>query len=173
MSVGLRLLLKKPDARRIFGERELKIIEKQLWGVRLTQSEKNRLSRDVRKKFEFIKEAARFMDEFKLKKGADLWLEINEALVLIKNDKSFTSIARVWLFGSTLTGERTLSSDIDLAVEFKEIIQREAGEFRSRISGNFGKNMDVQVFNFLPKKVQHEIKEKGKIIYEQKDNGKG
>ena len=44
------------DSRKIFGSKELKIIEKQLMGIKLTQSEKNRLSRDIRKKLRFIKE---------------------------------------------------------------------------------------------------------------------
>jgi hypothetical protein len=52
----LELLKKSENARKIFGKRELKIIEKQMLGVNLTQSEKNRLSRDIRKKLEFIKE---------------------------------------------------------------------------------------------------------------------
>ena len=65
----LEFLKLNKDARKVFGERELKIIEKQLYGINLTQSEKNRLSRDIRKKLDFIKEAARFSDEFKLKKA--------------------------------------------------------------------------------------------------------
>ena len=36
------------NARRIFGKKELEIILKQLDGLPLTQSEKNRLSRDVK-----------------------------------------------------------------------------------------------------------------------------
>jgi hypothetical protein len=46
----LQLIRADNDARKIFGAKELKIIEKQLFGVRLTQSEKNRLSRDIRRK---------------------------------------------------------------------------------------------------------------------------
>ncbi len=47
----LQFLKKNENTRKIFGVRELKIIEKQLLGINLTQSEKNRLSRDIRKKF--------------------------------------------------------------------------------------------------------------------------
>ena len=65
----LQFLKKHPETRKVFGKRELKIIEKQLYGVSLTQSEKNRLSRDMRKKCEFIKEAEKFASEFDLKKG--------------------------------------------------------------------------------------------------------
>ena len=42
------------SARKIFGKKEIRIIQKQLDGITLTQSEKNRLSRSVRKKFEVI-----------------------------------------------------------------------------------------------------------------------
>ena len=64
----LRFLNKSEDSRKVFGARELKIIEKQLKGVNLTQSEKNRLSRDIRKKFDFIAKVSRFKEEFNLKK---------------------------------------------------------------------------------------------------------
>ena len=50
----LNTLKKDKNIRRIFGERELVIIEKQLLGVALKPSEKTRLSRDIRKKFENI-----------------------------------------------------------------------------------------------------------------------
>ena len=70
INMSLINLLKNKDARKIFGKRELKIIEKQLQGISLTQSEKNRLSRDIRKKFEFISKVSGFKEEFKLKKGA-------------------------------------------------------------------------------------------------------
>lgn len=172
MSVGFLNLLKGPGARRIFGERELKIIEKQLWAIRLTRSEKNRLSRDIRRKLEFIKEAARFADEFRLKKGADLRMEVNEAVEVIREDEAFNNIKRIWLFGSTTSNERNLTSDIDIAAEFKELTQKEAVEFRKRVSGNFGANVDVQVFNVLPKKIQDDILKNGRVIYERKDNYK-
>ena len=67
----LKFITESKESRRIFGEKEIKIIEKQLLGVNLTQSEKNRLSRGIRKKLEFIQRIARFEDEFKLKKGLE------------------------------------------------------------------------------------------------------
>ena len=51
----INIIKTNKDIRKIFGKKELVIIEKQLLGVSLTQSEKNRLSRDIRKKFEVIK----------------------------------------------------------------------------------------------------------------------
>src|SRR3989344_2493462 len=79
-------LLNNKNARLIFGKRELKIIEKQLLGINLTQSEKNRLSRSIRKKFDFIKEANNFSDYFELKKGFLTKEAINEAKELILKD---------------------------------------------------------------------------------------
>ena len=50
----LDLVREGKDLRVLFGERELKIIEKQLLGIQLTRSEKTRLSRDIRRKFQVI-----------------------------------------------------------------------------------------------------------------------
>ena len=52
----LNILKSDENARKVCGKRELKIIEKQLLGINLTQSEKNRLYRDIRKKLDFKKE---------------------------------------------------------------------------------------------------------------------
>ena len=95
----LKFLKENENARKIFGKRELKIIEKQMQGVNLTQSEKNRLSRDIRKKFEFINEASKFNDEFELKKGAENKEMIEDALEAIKDNRLFSRIKAIWLFG--------------------------------------------------------------------------
>lgn len=164
----LSLLEKEASARLVFGKRELKIVEKQLRGVRLTQSEKNRLSRSVRRKLEFIRRAARFEDEFELKKGAELRRQVDEVLDLIKNDEAFNKIRRIWLYGSAATGEITLSSDVDFAVDLVGANKREAAEFRSRVLGNAGVNIDVQVFETLPNEVREEITKTGRVLYERK-----
>lgn len=170
MSNGLAAFLnREPGARKVFGKRELKIVEKQLRGVNLTQSEKNRLSRDIRKKLEFIRIAARFASEFELKKGADLKNGISEVLEVVKRDESFPLIRRIWLYGSAATNELTLSSDVDIAVEFKG--HSEPAEFRSRVLGSLPQNIDLQVLNDLPKKVQKEVLETGRILYERKNQG--
>ena len=75
------------DARKVFGEREIKIVEKQLKGITLTQSEKNRLSRDIRKKLKFIKDASRYSKDFQLKKGKYLSEKIDETIEIILDDK--------------------------------------------------------------------------------------
>ncbi len=169
-TVGLlRFLQGNPDARKVFGERELKIIEKQAWAVELTQSEKNRLSRDIRKKLDFIAQIARFSEAFKLKKGARLKERISEVVDAIQQDAMGTKIRRIWLFGSTVQKTRTLGhSDVDIAVEFDDITPTQALAFRRRILGNFDERVDVQVLNVLPKNVQKEVSQKGRVLFEHK-----
>lgn len=161
----LNFLKKNENTRKIFGVRELKIIEKQLLGINLTQSEKNRLSRDVRKKFEFIKEISRYNYDFELKKGSEVKEKIEKAKQIILNDELKKRIKRILLFGSSVSNERTFRSDIDIAVEFDEIDPLEAGRFRIRILGNFDEKMDIQVFNVLPEKIQNSILKNHKVLY--------
>lgn len=165
----LQFLKREGGARKIFGERELKIIEKQLWGVALTQSEKNRLSRDVRKKLEFIEKVARFSDEFYIKKGAEVKKLAEATKEIILKTKWFKRIKRIILYGSSVENQRSLRSDIDMAVEFDEIGISEATEFRLYISGRTSDKIDIQVYNVLPDKIKKEMDEKGKGIYERED----
>ena len=161
----LRFLDSSKNTRKIFGKRELKIIEKQLLGVNLTQSEKNRLSRDIRQKLEFIKEAARFSEEFKLKKGSEIKKMVEEAKEAILNDILLRKIKEVLLFGSIIENKFTFKSDIDIAVKFDKITIKESALFRKRISGKVNQKVDVQVYNHLPSKIKKEINSKGKILY--------
>ncbi|MDD5650341.1 MAG: nucleotidyltransferase domain-containing protein [Candidatus Nanoarchaeia archaeon] len=161
----LQLIKKNKDLRKIFGERELKIIEKQLLGIQLTKSETTRLSRDIRKKFEVIKELAPFSEEFELKKGAEIKSFIEEAKEVIMNSKYFNKINKIILFGSTVNNQLTFMSDIDLAVEFSNISNREATKFRIEMSGRVNDRIDIQVLNILPTKIKKEIIKNGKIIY--------
>lgn len=163
----INFLKSNTDSRKIFGQRELKIIEKQLLGINLTQSEKNRLSRDIRKKLNFIKEISKFSEEFELKKGEIIKHKIEEIKKDILNSEYFKKIKRIILFGSTVENQRTFRSDIDIAVVFDEIDLKEATNFR--IKTNLDKNIDVQVYNVLPDKLKKEIDEKGRVIYERKN----
>jgi len=166
----LQFLEKEEKARKIFGKRELKIIEKQLWGVNLTQSEKNRLSRDIRKKLEFIGEVTKFSDEFALKKGKEIKKLVKETKDLILKTKWFKKIKSIILFGSSVENKRTLKSDIDLAIEFDEINLKDATLFRKEIFGKVSSNkMDIQVYNILPIKIRREIDKNGKFVYERKN----
>ena len=75
-----------------------------------------------------------------------------------------TKIGEIWLFGSTVTKDRTFRSDIDIVVLFKEKISlRQATEFRIKFSEN--KKVDIQVFEFLPEKIQTSILKNHKILY--------
>src|SRR3989344_3890237 len=154
----LKTLKENPEVRSLFGKQELFIIEKQLQGVKLTPSEKTRLSRDIRKKLKAISLLAPYKDEFNLKHSA----EIQE---IIKDTKHLSQIKRIVLFGSTPQNSRTLLSDIDIAVEFKKIEKNEAAKFRIRVLGQTHKKVDIQVYNFLPDKIKKQIDKYGKTIY--------
>jgi len=163
--LGLKNFLKKNrDARRVFGKKELGIIFKQLDGRSLTQSERNRLSRDVRPKLRFIKEASQYQDEFGLIKDADNLRLIDKAVELILQDKVKDDIEAILLFGSHVKGRVTPRSDIDICVVFKEISIEEAARFRIRISGDFSDKMDIQVFNVLPQRIKRSIARNHKIL---------
>src|SRR3989344_3608111 len=84
----LNLINKNANLRKIFGKRELVIIQKQLLGVQLKNSEKTRLSRDIKKKLEAIKEIAKFSSEFELKKGAEIKKRVEEAKEIILQNKN-------------------------------------------------------------------------------------
>ncbi|MBI2107234.1 nucleotidyltransferase domain-containing protein [Candidatus Woesearchaeota archaeon] len=154
------------NVRKIFGIREIKIIEKQLLGINLTQSEKNRLSRDVRKKLECIKELARFSQEFELKKGVVIKERIRSTKEIILEDILFKKIKKIMLYGSTVENKRTYKSDIDIAIEFSNINIKEATLFRKRILGRSYSDIDIQVYNILPEKIKKEINATSKIIYQ-------
>ena len=161
----ISFLKENENCRKLFGKREIKIIEKQLLGIALTQSEKNRLSRDIRKKLEAINELNKFSPEFNLKKGADLRKKIDEAKKFILDDEISKKIKKIILFGSAIDNKITFRSDIDLAVEFSNINLKEATLFRKRILGKVNGKIDVQVYNFLPNKLKQEINKNHKVLY--------
>ena len=162
----LKIFIKKsPLARKIFGKKEIVIIGKQISGVNLTQSEKNRLSRDIRPKLRFMKELSRFSGEFDLKKGGENKEMIARALEVIRDDKDFGRIREIWLFGSMVTNEMTIRSDIDIAILFDRISQNEADRFRIRIIGRVDDKIDIQVFDVLPEKIKKSILKSHKVLY--------
>jgi predicted nucleotidyltransferase len=165
----INFLRKNKDSRKIFGKAELKIIEKQLNGISLTQSEKNRLSRDIRKKFEFIKEASKYSEEFNLKKGSENKKIAEEAKEVILGDELCKKVKRIILFGSIVENKASFKSDIDIAVDFSGISSEEATRFRLRAASKLPEKADIQVFNLLPDKIKKEINEKGKILYEKQN----
>ncbi len=162
----IQFLKANKNTRKIFGQRELLIIEKQLNGIALTQSEKNRLSRDIRKKFDFIKQAARFESEFELKKASSIKDMIEKSKEVILEHAFRNRIKKIILFGSAVENKLTFRSDIDIVVVFTKINLTEATKFRIKIGGQLPDKIDIQVFRFLPKKIQKEINKKGKLLYE-------
>ncbi len=162
----LTFLRQSELARKVFGQRELKIIEKQLLGIALTQSERNRLSRDIRKKFQFIGKVSRFAEEFELKKGAETKKRIQHIKEIILQDPLHKKIQKIILFGSIVGNAVTFRSDIDIAVTFDNITLSEATLFRKRVLGKALEQADIQVYNILPARIQREIELKGRVIYD-------
>ena len=135
-------------------------------GVQLTKSERTRLSRDIRKKFQVAEKLSKFSHEFKLKKGSEIKWIVEDAKEAIMESKYFSSISKIILFGSTVENQRTLKSDVDIAVVFYKISLKEATRFRVELSSKVNEKADIQVYNFLPLKIKKEIDKKGKILYE-------
>ncbi len=160
--MSLLKLLKSADVRKIFGKRELKIIEKQMMGVDLTQSEKNRLSRDIRKKLEVVKELARFSDSFKLKKGVEVKRIINDTILILYSEKN---VKKIYLYGSSVSGSRTLCSDIDIAVSLGKLSSRDSTLFRKHVLRKVHPQVNVQVLETLPENIRKDILRSGKIVY--------
>ncbi len=166
-------LKRNGNIRKIFGKRELKIIEKHLLGIKLKASERTRLSRDIRKKFEAIKALSQYRNEFNLKKGTNIKKIIDEAIEVIRESRYFPRIKKIILFGSFVENEMSFRSDVDIAVEFNSIDLKEATEFRIYISGRVNSKIDIQVYNVLPEKIKSEIDIKGRTLYEQERKNKG
>jgi len=164
----MQFLKNNEHSRLVFGKRELKIVEKQILGINLSQSEKNRLSRSIRKKLRFMKELSGFNSEFELKKGALTKKIVEEEIELILKDALNKKIKRIILYGSFAENKFSFNSDIDIAVEFSKINAKEATLFRKRILTDSDEKIDIQVYNLLDKKIKKEIDEKGKMLYENK-----
>ncbi len=162
----LELIKSAKEMRSLFGKQELLIIEKQILGVSLKPSEKTRLSRDIRKKFRAIKELSQFAEDFNLKQGSEIQEIIEDTRKIILDTEYFSKIKRIVVFGSTIEKTRTLLSDVDIAVEFIEIERKESSRFRVRVLSLANKNVDVQIYNFLPEKIKKQIDENGKTIYQ-------
>jgi len=161
----IKTIKNSPEIRKIFGKREMIIIEKQLIGVHLKPSEKTRLSRDIRKKFEAIKKIIPFQEQFNLKHNSETKYIIKDALEEILKSSYAKRIKKIYLFGSTADKTQTLISDVDIAVEFDSITEKESTQFRIHIFGRVPKRVDIQVYNTLPEKIKKEIDSKGKVLW--------
>jgi|TARA_Y100000310_G_C20661242_1_gene804916 predicted nucleotidyltransferase len=162
----LKEILKKQESRKIFGKKEIEIILKQLDGITLTQSERNRLSRDIKPKLKIIGELSNHKESFKLKKNQNNKEIIKKATNIILQDELKENIQAIILFGSFADKSFTKRSDIDIGVLFKkDISKKDAAKFRIRILGELPNKLDVQVFNTLPQKIKRSIAKNHKILY--------
>ena len=109
----LEFVRQDKEMRRLFGQQELKIIEKQLMGVELSPSEKTRISRDIRPKFSVIRKLSPFEKEFSLKKAQEIKFLIEDAKEIILESKVAKKIKRIFVFGSYVENKMRLNSDID------------------------------------------------------------
>lgn len=159
-------LQKHPYVRKVFGKREIEIIVKQLEGYPLTQSERNRLSRDIKPKLEFMKAIAPYQEEFTIKRNQENKRVMEKAVQMILHDQRGEDVKAILLFGSVADKSFTKSSDIDIAVVFhKDISIKEATAFRIRVSGELPEKVDVQVFNMLPEKIKREVARNHRVLY--------
>ena len=160
----------EPEARRIFGKKELEIMQKQLKGQHLTISERNRLSRDIKPKLSCIEKLSHFKEEFALAKNQENKALIQKAVKVILQDKEKENIKAILLFGSFADNTFIFRSDIDICVIFKkELTLREATDFRIRIIAQLSDKFDIQVFNTLPQKIKRDIARNHKILYKTGD----
>jgi len=105
-----------------------------------------------------------------LKKSGSIKSLIEEAKETISEHPLMHKIKEIILFGSVVEDKLTFKSDIDIAIVFDVITKKQAFDFRKNISGKLSDKIDIQVFNFLPRKIKEEIKKKGKIIFENEQN---
>ena len=168
--------LKKDKARLIFGKSEIEIIRKQLNGLELKPSEKVRLSRDIRKKFEAIEEISKYKQEFKLKKSQEIKYLITDAKETILNELG-NKVSEIILFGSYAIKKPTKISDIDIAIKMTDQINHldkklnkqkiDNTKLRAKLLGKMSsEKIDIQIYEELPKKMKNEIDKTGKIIFQ-------
>ena len=169
--MGLKtILLQEVNIRRLFGKKELEIMGKQLEGLPLTQSERNRLSRDIKPKLEAIKTLAPYQHEFTIKKNQDNKQLMARAVDCILKDELRESMRAILLFGSFADNSFTPRSDIDICVVFKwPLAEKEATRFRIRISGQLPEKIDIQVFNMLPQKIRRAIARNHRVLYQTRE----
>ncbi len=165
------LLQQEKNIRRLFGQKEIEIMQKQLAGMSLTQSQKNRLSRDIRPKLACIKELAKVQDEFALKKNQDNKALMQKTVKVMLQDELQKNIKAILLFGSFADKSFTPRSDIDICAVFKNNVSlKEATKFRIRISGQLPEKVDIQVFNVLPQKIKRAIARNHKVLYQKQEH---
>jgi len=69
-------------------------------------------------------------------------------------------------YGSTVTGEQTPLSDIDIAIYYNGT-KKQRFEFIITLLGSVDNQFDIHIFQDLPLYIQQEVISKGKLLYQQ------
>ena len=84
--------------------------------------------------------------------------------------KDIPGVDAAYLFGSSVKGKMTISSDIDLAILFSKNKKLDIDrlDIMSRLSSAAGKDVDLVILNDATPLLYHEILSTGKLILENK-----
>lgn len=96
----------------------------------------------------------------------DILKTIKDNILLELRD--IPGVDAVYLFGSSVNGKMTGSSDIDLAILFSEnkIMDIDRLDIMSRLSSAAGRDVDLVILNDASSLLYHEILLTGKLILE-------
>ncbi len=96
----------------------------------------------------------------------DILKTIKDNILLELRD--IPGVDAVYLFGSSVNGKMTRSSDIDLAILFSEnkIVDIDKLDIMSRLSSAAGRDVDIVILNDASSLLYHEILLTGKLILE-------
>ncbi|MBS3802843.1 MAG: nucleotidyltransferase domain-containing protein [Candidatus Thermoplasmatota archaeon] len=90
---------------------------------------------------------------------------VNSAVEIIKKIGG-EKIGFIIQYGSTVTGEQTPLSDIDIAVYYHGT-KKQRFDFIITVLGNVNDQFDIHIFQDLPLYIQQEVISKGKLLYQQ------
>ena len=163
----LERLLELPEARKVLGAREIAIIRRQLLGLPLTQSERNRLSRDIRVKFRFIAACRKLApDELELKQGQAIRRIIEKSVRIIREDEVFSNVLAIVLFGSYADGTAIWRSDVDIGILFRKEPSTESGtKALLRLYGKLPEKVEVTIINRLPIRVRATLARDHRVLW--------
>lgn len=96
----------------------------------------------------------------------DILKTIKDNILLELRD--IPGVDAVYLFGSSVNGKITGSSDIDLAILFSEnkTVDIDRLDIMSRLSSAAGRDVDLVILNDASPLLYHEILSTGKLIFE-------
>src|SRR6056297_626017 len=90
---------------------------------------------------------------------------VNSAVEIIKKIGG-EKIGFIIQYGSTVTGEQTPLSDIDIAVYYHGT-KKQRFDFIITVLGSVDDRFDIHIFQDLPLYIQQEVISKGKLLYQQ------